>query len=727
MRKGQLTIFIIIGLVIVVAVGTVIFLNARLANPAYTLPQAEKVAEQAQPVQDYINNCIDIVARRGLQEIGDHGGYLSVKDIPDAKLNPSDPTEGDVLFLSPDSTYGVPYWWSMTSKNDCTGGCAFASKRPALTARQGSPSIEGQLAQYVKDNLDTCLKSFESFSADGINVQQQTDSEVKAIVTDDSVVVAVTQQFDASSTAGRNSLHQFVVTLPVHLKDIYNLATNITVLESENAFLAKHARELISVYGRTDSDALPPVGSVEFELGPGTVWVKNTVQQRIQQLLQDDVPLLQVFGTRNYRPIEVQGAVTNKDTVFNALNRNALIPELKAFPNVEARFAYLPAWKPYFDLNCNGQVCRPESMINSFGFLFGVQRYNFAYDLSYPVMVELSDPDAYNGNGYSFRFALEGNLRNNAPVTADWSALDVPQPAETTSLLCDEAQRSSGLVNITLTDSVSRKPVDGGVLFRCGAEGCVVGQTTDGKLSTRLPRCIGGRISGVQTDYVSDIADIQTGTDDSQRVDVVMHPVVALNVSAEKFRLRKDPVSQSWNFDDTPAPFGMYDQALITMVRKSDYDQEQFSTFASVCGNVLVKGAELSKDIRFTAGNYSVTISTLYHANLTIPADRRHYTIHHLLSTETKYYYVPENPIFFGNNTDNPCVSERPFPSGLMQFNWEITPAMLSRARSVLFKTVVIGAEIPGTVLKIEDLDQLRATQAYFDSERDLMTPEVRP
>ena len=724
MKRGQLSIFIIIGLILVLSVGSIIYLNAQRARSG-AVPLVEQVAEFAQPVQDYVNACLERIGREGLQSVGDHGGYLSVRNIRNVRLNPVEPTDSDALFLAPDGEYAIPYWWYLSSKNDCDGDCAFSTKQPPLYTFQGESSIEAQLEGYVEENIDNCLKEFTPLAIKGLSVSGDDDREVNVIVTDTSVAIAMEQEVTAEGPSSRTRLNSFVVQLPVHLKDIYDLANNITVMEKENSFLGKHSRQLISSFSQMSPTKLPPVGAVDIQLGPGTIWVKRNVEQDMIDILQQYVPLLQVFGTRNYRPVETPRSVTNQGTVENALNRNALIPNLKPFPDLEARLTYIDAWKPYFDLNCRGEICRAESFMNTFGFVFGIQRYSFAYDLSYPVIVEIQEPDAFNGLGYTFRFALEGNLRNNEPLTSDWESAEAPEYTTQGSQLCNEEYRTSGLVNITLRDTTARSNLDGAITFQCGIERCTIGQTEDGKLSTRLPPCLGGRLTAVVPDYVSDVLSLNTG-DASVNIAIPLNPVIEVNVTVDKYRLRKDSATRNWALDDFTVPFSQYDQSIITLLRKADPEQDTFSSFASVCGSSFRQNDPLSKDMKLTAGNYSVLIATLYHGNITIPVDKRCYSYRSGLSRKRKCFNIPEAPISFGNNNVKNCASENPLPTSNIEFTWEVTPDML-RAKHVTFKTLVMGAEIPGTTLIVEDLDQLSAAQRYVDAEPRLVVPEVSP
>ncbi len=765
-KRGQLTIFIILGILLIILVGTVIVLNAN-RSPSYNLPRNEEVSEQAQPVQDFINSCLADVGEQGLQLIGDHGGYTTLNNVPNIQTDPFETTESDALMFDKEGAYGVPYWWYMKAKNECKGSCEFASKRPYLHKREGSPSIEGQLEQYIEANLMPCFKSFSSFKEQNIAVTTEEKPDVTVVVTADDVVLGLSQTFEAERGGQTNTLTEFATPLDVRLKDAYDLATNITVLEAENAFLGQHVRELITAFSRTESDALPPVSSIEFELGPGTSWVKYSVEQRIIQLLQSYVPLLQVFGTSNYRPLEAPDGLKNEATVINALNRNAVIPQLRPWPEFEARFTYLDTWKLYFDLNCKGQYCKPEGFLNTVFTYFGIQRYNFAYDVSYPALVELREPGALNGRGFSFRFALEGNLRNNEPVTSEWEALP-PGPAQEGSLFCDEDQRTSGVVNVTVHNSLTLEPADASILYECGTESCALGETFNGKLTTRFPQCIGGRVSAIQFETVSDAQALNTNTEVEQRVDLALHPIVELNASGSKYRTQKNKLTQSWDFVPLPVQMNKYDQMLVTLRRK----EGGLNSVANLCGSNLVINPYELASARLAAGNYSVSISALYHGNITFKPTRRCFSHKEIefnakkildprsainpvdygpieVETVRECYFVPENPIYFGDvppenitignatievgvdepdlNTTDSCSSERPFPAGNIQFDWEVTPEMLRHAKKIHFKAMTMGAEIPGTFLLIEDFEQLSQNQMWADANPGLFLPAVTP
>jgi len=46
---------------------------------------------------------------------------------------------------------------------------------------------------------------------------------------------------------------------------------------------------------------------------------------------------------------------------------------------------------------------------------YAVTDYTFKYDITYPVIVRIQDPDAFKGEGY-IQLCITGNIRQNVPI-----------------------------------------------------------------------------------------------------------------------------------------------------------------------------------------------------------------------------------------------------------------------------------------------------------------------
>jgi hypothetical protein len=127
MKRGQITVFIIVGMV-VLAVGFAIFFIGN--------SQTEKIAAevtldtQPESVKQFVQSCLDNTLEDAIVHIGDRGGYIYLPDqsTKDALLN-------------------APYYFQ---NNDLYV--------PLFS------DVENQIEQYVEQFLPFCLQKFSSFS-----------------------------------------------------------------------------------------------------------------------------------------------------------------------------------------------------------------------------------------------------------------------------------------------------------------------------------------------------------------------------------------------------------------------------------------------------------------------------------------------------------------------------------------------------------------------------------
>jgi hypothetical protein len=186
MKKGQITVFIIIGIILLFAIGTAIYIYQSRAVKEFEAarPAVEKLPTQVQPLRDLMDSCILQLGTDGLKKIGDSGGYIDTKQL---LVNPAVPTEGEAIEFSPGTKPVIAYWWYMKSPNKCKENCQFDTKRPPLYRNEGSTSIEAQLDKYVTENLKSCLGEFEEYTKQGCTVQELGTPQVKANIVEEDV------------------------------------------------------------------------------------------------------------------------------------------------------------------------------------------------------------------------------------------------------------------------------------------------------------------------------------------------------------------------------------------------------------------------------------------------------------------------------------------------------------------------------------------------------------
>jgi len=107
-RKGQVTIFIIIGIIILFAFAGILYLT-RTTTSEQVKGQEEvliaTVPQEFQSIQTYTENCINEIATQGLIILGQQGGYIYPE--VEGTYSAADPTNSDGLVLE---SLKIPYW-----------------------------------------------------------------------------------------------------------------------------------------------------------------------------------------------------------------------------------------------------------------------------------------------------------------------------------------------------------------------------------------------------------------------------------------------------------------------------------------------------------------------------------------------------------------------------------------------------------------------------------------
>ncbi|MCX6709303.1 MAG: hypothetical protein NTW67_06700, partial [Candidatus Woesearchaeota archaeon] len=587
MKRGQITVFIIIGIILLFAIGTAIYIYQSRTVKEFEAarPAVEKLPTQVQPLRDLMDSCILQLGTDGLKKIGDSGGYIDSKKL---LVNPASPTDGDAVEFSPGAGPAIAYWWHMKSDNKCEKDCLFDTKRPPLYRNEGSTSIEAQLDKYVTENLKSCLGEFEAFTKQGCTVQELGTPDVKANIAQEDVFFTGKYPLRAICERQTFDIEDSYVTIPLNLKEIYELATEISNLQIQQNILEQATKTIIYTFSEIDSEKLPPPSG--FEVGPpkpGQFWVKIEVIDKIKQLLVTHIPLIQVSGVRNYNYLAAPADTRDPELYELLYNRQFFVPLNTTHPTLEARFMYFDWWQPYFDLNCNGQICQADSASNFKILPLSINRYNFAYDISYPTMIEIRNPDTFNRQGYSFKFLLEQNLRNSEAFTTQAKLLPPVEPEKRPSVFCNPEQKTSGNITINVKDGYTLQGMnEATVSYICGKNNCNLGMTDKGKFTSKFPRCIGGTLRITKQGYESHSELLDTFGEEPQNINLILEPIRTLNATIKNYAITKTGKWTPWSFIQSAALRPAANQtATIMLTKNATPYEEPFVTVIELKGD----------------------------------------------------------------------------------------------------------------------------------------------
>ncbi|MBI2660455.1 hypothetical protein HYX07_04805 [Candidatus Woesearchaeota archaeon] len=705
-NKAQTTIFMIAGLLIII--GGVIFFYSTQKVPTKFEPEIRIVQEQVplefNPVKDYANACAYSVAEEGLKIIGKQGGYISLTDKSlnkEAFSITDNPTESEAVSFAKESELKIPYWWHLKSANGCKGDCKFASKRPEL--RTVDNSIEKQLERYIDLKFKDCLNDFEPFAEQGFKIIEAGKIKSDVTIGTEDVIVLVNYPLNIERQDAKTRISQFTARMPVNLEKIYELGTKITNMQAKHRYIEKHVLNLLVAFSGVDKSKLPPMSDMQFKFGSSTSWRKSDIKSKVTGLLISYIPLFQVDGTYNYERNTFDSELKQR------LYDSTIIPVANtSFKDLSAQFTYLDFWPVHFDLNCKGENCIPSST-NSIISFFGIQQYRFAYDLSFPVLVELQDPFAFNGRGYAFNFFLEGNIRNNKPMPVDFVPLERAALSER-SLLCDA--RTSGNVTVAVASAATRKPVDGAnILFTVTDESCFIGSTSsEGTLQERFPVAVGGMVNVVKDGYVGKVVefDPQLKADSSLKIEIF--PLYRKKLIVKKKSVVKTP--QGWQFSNVPSDLGPKESATVTLTRANG-EGELDSSSVEIYEGLQEESAE----IEVAPGIYTADISLVLDERIIIPEKQKCFKKG--IFGEKECFTIPR--IDFGEKS---APGQEKFPSGGLKMNITLNANELEKyGTMVLYAVSVDIANVPEQNRVIEDTDQINKIEEYSQTYQLALQP----
>ncbi len=676
-KQGQVTIFVIIGILILFIFAGVLYITKVATKEELTaegVPIIAAVPQEFQPLQTYTENCLSQAGRRGLLVLGQQGGYIYPELA--GKYSADEPTNADGLDLEP---IKVPYWHYNVLPNE-NPKVSYSSKKPALYAKDDPEfSIEAQLSRFTEENIAECLAGYAPFEAEGFVVNapaleegSETLKDVQVTVADQSVNFWLKMEVQASKGDASMEMNQFYVPVPIRLKQMYDAAAEIAAVEKNHSFLELQALDLLTAYAGVDYNRLPPMEQMTFNSPAPVVWAESEVKRKTENLLTSSVPLLRYLGSTNFYRFEypqTEGVSLDIHDLYQKHYDNMILP-LDRAPGMEVNFDYF-GWSTYFDMNDKGGNVMPTVFSGPLippipKIPLDIHRYYSTYDLSYPVLVTLRDPNALEGRGFTFAFALEANLRNNHIPTEGYTQ-PAPVAAEQKSMVCDPGKRNTEIIRTVVVDSSNFEPLEA---VRIGfsipeQDDCDMGTTdNDGVFESKYPAVYGGVASFLKTDYLTNFYPVDTynfreksGTigyalAGSPNLVIPLHKKVFLNISVRKKSLEKciadedgknkECFSQgvfgtlgssvymyspeeldeqhSWSFLNQAKPLTDDETAVVMLKRVSDnvpgLFSEQFTSAATVTG----KG---TASLELVPGRYEVTALVTSRKQVIIPEEER--------------------------------------------------------------------------------------------------------
>ncbi len=359
-KRGQLTIFIIVAILIVASVAGYFVFREQLSQ--------EQIPSNFDPVRTAFLSCLEEETEVGISVLSSQGGYIEQPEFESGSSHM--PFSSHLDFLG----NPIPYWYYVSGNN---------------IERENVPSeedMEEDLESYIEDNIRNC--DLSSYSEQGYEIAMDFpigDVNIK----NDEVVVDLDMELSMNYLENSAVVSDHRVSIASNLGSLYDSAKEIYEYEQEELFLENYALDVLHLYA--------PVDGVEFNCSP-IIWNAEDVFNELEEGIEVNTLSLKNSGNDDYFNVELP-----VDEEVNFLTSKNWPKTFEVTPSDNAIMMSEPVGN--------------QPGLGIIGFCY--VPYHFVYDVKYPVLVQVSEGDetfqfpmAVIISGNNPRKALNGSLES---------------------------------------------------------------------------------------------------------------------------------------------------------------------------------------------------------------------------------------------------------------------------------------------------------------------------
>ncbi len=476
-KRGQLTIFIIIGIAILLLIAIIFYFQREEVKLRPERPLEQKLG----PVESYIQSCVDELGEEAVLTMGQFGGYVypprELEAYPAAHV-----VEDRLGFLK------VPMWY-------------YDDK----TYMPSIEEMEFQMQRFLNNSIEECLEDFNPLREE-YDFQRLGKPEFTVTIAEQDVVIETSYPLEVLPKARQESyeIDRFSTIIPVKLKRVYSLAKAIFEKENEDNFLENVTLQLMTMNSRV------PFTGIEFRC-TDKEWSLGSVRNEIKDAVAANMQRIR-FKNTNYIPFqEPEDEYEDFMDVRIDPKTGEILNLPRRDPPVDlyeyARFFFDVTSEDYSDLTVDtvfyrewpmqvnaipseGGVLKSEALkgLDILKFLC-VQMWHFVYDVTFPVEFAIRDDESFGGRGYTFKFATPVIISHNRPLKLPLSARAFQAPV-TGGLPCENL--GGPTLDIRAYNKITFEELkDANVSYRCLNSVCSLGHTKADlgvyRLRTQLP------------------------------------------------------------------------------------------------------------------------------------------------------------------------------------------------------------------------------------------------
>ncbi|MEK6910945.1 MAG: hypothetical protein AABW82_04175 [Nanoarchaeota archaeon] len=354
-KKGQVSLFVVVALVLVIGVGVYFGISKGI----FSFDESESFTE----VYNYYDECVKQDGLKALDIAGSQGGRIEVGEyVPGSDYAPF---SSQLNFLG----FPVPYWYYI-------GGNGLVKENVPSKA-----DVEKEIENYLVQRTLDC--DFTPLAERGFSVGLN-DVDFDVSINDDFIqvksntVLNVEKDGKSAETKGRTlQINSNFGKMLTTAQDLYEKQINEAILEN-------YSVDVLRLYA--------PVDGVEIQCSP-KIWKAQEVVDELQNALQSNINSIK-FNTE-------------KDSYFSVNYQSEF--------EINTLYSRQWPWKvEVYGAEDGLMIAEPVGNQNGMGLMgFCYVPYHYVYDVSYPVMFQISSGEEL------FQFPVAVVIDKNVPRQAE--------------------------------------------------------------------------------------------------------------------------------------------------------------------------------------------------------------------------------------------------------------------------------------------------------------------
>ena len=466
-KRGQVTVFIIVGILVVVGILAYFFLGDTLLSPT---------SKELKQGEDSYLICIKDRTELGISLLGQQGGYIYLDELKFYPGSSYMPSSSQLEFFGS----SVPYWLFVSGNN------ILVDQKPT------KEKMEEELTRFVKEGINSC--NFNELNDAGIYVDVY-DGNVNLKINDNSVDLSLDNPIFIRFENESATVSKHEISISSKLGKFYNLASIVYEKEKADMFLEAYGLDVMQLYA--------PVTGVEFSCSP-KFFNEESVKTDIKNGLVDNVAALKLSG--NYYDLAEE-----KNSYF--------VVDVGEKVDENVNFVYSENWPTKIQM-FGDKLVQPVGTQQGLGMLgLCFVPYHFVYNINFPVMVQFYD------NSELFQFGLVAIIQNSQAreaVLGDGAVLNEGE-------ICANANKKVTISTYDLDLNPVKANLRFDCLGESCELGSTQVKGDVASIVADVPACVNGILSAYSENYTSSSYIISTNREES--ADILMKEIHEINVS----------------------------------------------------------------------------------------------------------------------------------------------------------------------------------------------------